>query len=229
VRTAIIFHSRAAAEDAFVIERIRQAEAIFLAGGDQWNYYRYWHDTPVAREVNAAIARGVPVGGTSAGLAVLGQYGFTAEHDSVTSAVALADPFHLKVSVTADLFRIPALACTITDSHFTQRDRLGRLVVFMARIHAERRCAQVQGVGIDERTVLLLEPDGRGRVVGAGAVHWLRLQAAEIKKGQPAHVARVEAVSLPAGRTLDLKGTLPPGGYELSIASGRLLRRPEIQ
>lgn len=219
----IVFHSRAAAQDAFVLERIRHADAIFLAGGDQWNYYGYWRDTPVARAVNAAIARGIPVGGTSAGLAVLGEYGFTAEHDTVTSAVALADPFHAKVGVAGEFFRIPALACTITDSHFSQRDRLGRLVVFMARIHTEQRCAQVQGLGVDERTALLLEPDGRGLVVGEGAVHWLRLKTAELKQGQPAQIARLEAAALAAGRTLDLSGPLP-GGYGLTVEAGRLMK-----
>ena len=225
----IIFRSAAAAHDPFLIERIRQADAIFLAGGDQWNYYRYWRNTPVAREVNAAIARGVPVGGTSAGLAVLGQYGFTAEHDTVTSAAALADPYDAHVSLEADLFRIAPLACTITDSHFQQRDRLGRLIVFLARLRDLGECSTVQGIGIDERTAVLLEADGKARVVGEGSAFLLRLTGGEkLKRGSAAQIGPVQALRLPAGARFDLKSQLPGGAYELTVEAGRVknLTRP---
>ena len=222
----IIFHNAAAAQDSFVLERIRQADAIFLAGGDQWNYYRYWQNTPVAREVNAAIARGVPIGGTSAGLAVLGQYGFTAEHDTVTSATALANPFDAKVSIGVDLFGIPVLACLITDSHFAERDRLGRLLVFLGRIGAMGQCPRVQGLGIDERTVVLVEPDGTARVVGPGAAYLLRLTtAADLKPGVPARMTGVQAFRFTAGGMFRLGGELPADAYELAVEAGRVENR----
>ncbi len=63
----LILPNREAANDPFVAETIAHAEAIFIAGGDQANYIRYWTGTPVQREINSAIARGVPIGGTSAG------------------------------------------------------------------------------------------------------------------------------------------------------------------
>ena len=44
----LILRTREASSDPFVLARIRQAEAIFLAGGDQWNYIRQWKDTPLA-------------------------------------------------------------------------------------------------------------------------------------------------------------------------------------
>ena len=69
----LVIPSREAAAEPFAAEAIRHAEAIFIAGGDQANYVRFWMGTPVQREINAAIARGVPLGGTSAGLAVMGE------------------------------------------------------------------------------------------------------------------------------------------------------------
>ena len=54
---------------------IRQAEVVFIAGGDQGNYLRGWKGTPVQDAINANIAAGKPIGGTSAGLAVLGGEG----------------------------------------------------------------------------------------------------------------------------------------------------------
>src|SRR5262245_58679019 len=41
----IVFKSRAASSDPAVLEKLARAEAIFLAGGDQGNYIKYWKDT----------------------------------------------------------------------------------------------------------------------------------------------------------------------------------------
>ncbi len=64
----IILKSREAAKDPFVADAIRHAEAVFIAGGDQAHYINWWMDTPVQQALNEAIQRGVPIGGTSAGL-----------------------------------------------------------------------------------------------------------------------------------------------------------------
>lgn len=158
----IVFHSAAAARDEFVLGRIRQAEAIFLAGGNQWNYERFWRDSPVAAAVNDAARRGVPIGGTSAGLAVLGQFAFSAEHGSANNPADLV----------RDLFRLPGLECVLTDSHFSQRNRMGRLRTFME--HLRPACANLLGLGVDERTSVLLEPNGATTLVGPGTVYRLR-------------------------------------------------------
>lgn len=36
-----------ASYDSFVIDRIDQSEGLWFAGGNQWNYYSFWKDTPV--------------------------------------------------------------------------------------------------------------------------------------------------------------------------------------
>src|SRR5205807_6181657 len=108
----------ASASDPSAVEKIRNAEALFIAGGDQWNYVRLWRGSPVGAAIQSLIDKGVPVGGTSAGLAVLGEYVFTAEKDTVTTRQALADPFDEHVTGGQDLLRISALRNTITDSHF---------------------------------------------------------------------------------------------------------------
>ncbi|WP_083340258.1 Type 1 glutamine amidotransferase-like domain-containing protein [Nitrosomonas communis] len=60
-----------AANDEFVVNTINQAEAIWIAGGDQSNYTNYWKGTPVQEALNDRILQGIPIGGTSAGLNVL--------------------------------------------------------------------------------------------------------------------------------------------------------------
>ena len=56
----------------------------------------------------------------------------------------------------------------IFDTHFSSRDRMGRLITFAAR-------SRTMGVGIDEETALLIEPanrrDWRWTVSGDGAVY----------------------------------------------------------
>jgi cyanophycinase-like exopeptidase len=56
----------------------------------------------------------------------------------------------------------------ITDSHFSPRARLGRSLVFLARLLADdshrSSATRLVGLGIDEKTALAIDPDGTGRV-----------------------------------------------------------------
>ncbi|HEY1894944.1 MAG TPA: Type 1 glutamine amidotransferase-like domain-containing protein, partial [Terracidiphilus sp.] len=72
----LVIPGRAAAADPAVARIISQASVLFIAGGDQANYINFWMGTPVQAALNDAIRRGVPTGGTSAGLAVLGEYAY---------------------------------------------------------------------------------------------------------------------------------------------------------
>lgn len=168
-----------ASRDSEVVSKIRRAEGLFLAGGDQWNYVRMWKGTPVEDALHALWRKGVPIGGTSAGLAVLGEFSFSAARDTVTSAQALQNPFDERVTIENDFLRFDPLRGVITDSHFSERNRLGRLLVFMARIvNSGRR--PVRGIGIDERTALLIDTEGMATVVGKGSVYFVDLRSKEM-------------------------------------------------
>jgi cyanophycinase-like exopeptidase len=73
----IVFDDRENADDSKVVEIIDRAETIFIAGGDQSNYVRFWQGTPAQNALNRHIAAGKPIGGSSAGLAVLGNFRVT--------------------------------------------------------------------------------------------------------------------------------------------------------
>src|SRR5690242_15757026 len=75
----LIIPNRTAANDPFVTATIQNAEALWIAGGDQSNYINFWKDTPVEQTLNALIGQGVPMGGTSAGMNVLSQFVYSAE------------------------------------------------------------------------------------------------------------------------------------------------------
>jgi cyanophycinase len=220
---SLVVKSPEAARDPFVLDKIRKAEAIFLAGGDQWNYVNVWGKSPMREAMQSAIDRGVPVGGTSAGLAVLGEYVFTAEKDTVTSAQALANPFDEHVTVGTDYLHIPVLRGVITDTHFVKRDRLGRLLTFMARI-LQDGAKESRAIAVDERTAALVEKDGAVTVEGDGPVYFLRAsRRAEVcKAGSPLTFGKVSVYRVKAGGTFDLKRWTGRDGvaYELSVERG---------
>jgi cyanophycinase-like exopeptidase len=104
---------------------------------------------------------------------VLGEFSFSAEKDTVTSAQALANPFDERVTIESKFLAFPPLRGVVTDSHFARRDRMGRLLVFLARIwHTGRKDAR--GIGIDEGTCVLIEPDGVASVVGKSTAYFIR-------------------------------------------------------
>jgi cyanophycinase len=168
-----VLPSRAAASDPFVLQRIRGAEAVFIAGGDQSDYLRYWKDTPLAAALQELANRNVPLGGTSAGLAVLGQFIYSGMNQSVTSAEALADPYGKNVTLDRYFLALPALSNVITDSHLDARDRMGRLVTFLGRIVNDGWTPGARGIGVDVETALLVE-NGQAQRVGLGAVYFLQ-------------------------------------------------------
>jgi cyanophycinase-like exopeptidase len=45
----ILFNSADASNDDYVINQIENAEALWIAGGDQWDYVSYWKRYPCRR------------------------------------------------------------------------------------------------------------------------------------------------------------------------------------
>jgi|GEM_PF-2833091 len=172
--TTMLVTTRGLANSAYVQWRLARAEGIFIAGGNQSTYIKAWKGTLVESELRKAWSRNAVIGGTSAGLAVLGEFVFDAHQGGATSSQLLADPFHSRMSLTRGFLIYPPLKKVITDSHFARRGRMGRLIAFMARIYKEGWSHPVTGLGIDERTALVIDAHGNARVMGRGAVYLLR-------------------------------------------------------
>lgn len=168
----LIIPNRAAANDPFVLERVRNAEALWIAGGDQANYWNDWKDTPLQAAIQGLANKNIPIGGTSAGLAVLSQYVFTALNGSITSPQALANPYDKAVSLGRDFLALSGMGNMITDMHLDSRDRMGRLVTFMARIVNDGWTPMTHGIGVDVETALLVE-NGNATRVGNGSAYFL--------------------------------------------------------
>ena len=170
---SIVFEEREDSDDENLVQIIDHAEGIFIAGGDQSNYLRFWQDTPVQAALNRHIAAGKPIGGSSAGLAVLGEFSFASIIDTVHSPEALGDPYGNKITISREFLTIPLLKGVITDTHFAKRDRMGRLLVFMARILQDDWAKQVRAIAVEENVAYLLEPDGSGKIFGDGSAYFL--------------------------------------------------------
>ncbi|MGQ9587772.1 MAG: cyanophycinase [Thermoplasmata archaeon] len=173
----IITLSSEACYNSFVIGKIRNAEALFIAGGDQWDYVSMWKGTPVEDAIHFVASKPAPVGGTSAGLAILGEFAFAAENGTITSKKALDNPFNRRVSLSRDFLTLPNMESKITDSHFSARDRMGRLVTFLARIVQDGWAAEAKGIGVNEQTALGVDPNGDVTLFGlisTSAAYFLR-------------------------------------------------------
>jgi cyanophycinase len=226
--TTLVITSAEGGNDPFVADKIRKAHAIFISGGDQSNYVKFWCGYAVQREINADVARDVPIGGISAGLAVQGEFAFTAMQDTVKSPEALANPYDSHVTLVRDFLTIPALKSVITDSHFSQRERMGRSITFLARIVQDGWAKEAHGIGIDETTAVLVDADGHARVVGKNSVYFTTLDhKPEIcVDGKPLTVRHVKALKLNAGDTFDLKSWTGSGGtsFEVNVMDGKMTR-----
>ena len=188
------------ADHPSVVCRLARAEAVWLAGGSQWDYLGRWPGA-VHRALAGATQRGASIGGTSAGAVSLGEAAFDARHGTVTSAEALADPAQPSVSVGPSTLPQPELANVIVDSHFTERSREGRLLAFLGRLLALHRGGPFIGIGIDEGAALEIEGrEYRVSSSGGGAV-WMyeAVGPATVQPGTPLTLQGVRRVRVAAG------------------------------
>jgi cyanophycinase-like exopeptidase len=154
----LAFEGREASFDPFVIQTIRNAEAIFIAGGDQSNYVNYWQNTPVQDAINHVAAKPAPIGGTSAGMAVLGEFVYSAMTESVTTESGLGNPYNADLTLARDFLDLPWMNNIITDQHLQERHRIGRTIAFMARLVEDGWTDQARAIAADRETALHVNP-----------------------------------------------------------------------
>jgi cyanophycinase len=198
----LIIPSRSAATDPAVLDLVNGAEALWIAGGDQSNYVNDWQDSPLEDAINAAIARGVPVGGTSAGMNVLTEFVYSAlGSKGATSSQALADPFNKYLTFARDFLVTPHLGGIIGDPHFVERDRMGRNLAFLCRVYASGWSTTPRGIAVDRETALLVDGNGVARAVGNGTAYFLAAgdAPAACSPGTPLTYENVAVYRLSAG------------------------------
>lgn len=170
----LLIDSREKAMNEAVGKRIREAEMLFIAGGDQWNYVKYWSNTEVSKAIAYLVdKKKIPIGGTSAGCAVLSQLIFDASHGSAVSKEVLNNPYDTTVSISRSFIKVPFLENTISDQHYSQRNREGRHVTFMARLVKDFSIKQPKGIAVDEKTAVCIDNNGNATVMGTNKAYFL--------------------------------------------------------
>ena len=177
------------------LDYIEKANGIFITGGNQLRLTTIIGGTPLAKAIRRANVRGVAVGGTSAGAAILSEH-----------MIAYGDEGHTPHAGRVTL--VPGFGLTnriMIDQHFRQRDRLGRLLSALAYNPF------AVGVGLDEDTAAFIDHAKKITVVGAGAITIVdaselsHSSIAETKEGKPVCMTNVRLHVLVDGGTFDLE------------------------
>ncbi len=210
---------------------LRNAEFIFLAGGDQSAYINAWKGTRSEDAIQAAYARGAVIGGTSAGLAVQGE--FIYDPDGVaaaTGAEAIANPYRSSMLFSNDFLNFPLMNDIVTDTHFSQRDRMGRLFAFMARLRQDNSTARIIGMGVSENTAIFMDRNGLGIVDGSGAAYVVEersdTQRTQVLSGQPLIYRNLQRTKLTAGQTFNFVTSAHTGTSIILSVDGRNATAP---
>ena len=163
----IVFNDSTASNESYIHQKIQQAEAIWFAGGNQWDYISYWRNSSIDSLINDGILnRNIVIGGTSAGMAIQGGFYFSAMYGTVISSTALDNPFNLNVTVDSTAFiSNQYLSNVITDTHYDNPNRKGRHLVFLARILNDYGI-RAKGIACDEHTAVCIDENGIAKIFG---------------------------------------------------------------
>ena len=201
---SLSYKSREDAEREDWLETLERSSGVFLTGGNQLRISTVLGGTPVAKTIRRMNARGITVGGTSAGAAILSEHMIAYGSEGATPRAGMST-------------LAPGLGMTnrvVIDQHFRQRDRLGRLLTALAYNPF------AVGLGLDEDTAAFIDPDDIIHVVGAGAITIVDVSALEhssiasAEVGDPVCMTNVRIHLLPSGGTFNLhtrKASAPAG------------------
>jgi cyanophycinase len=188
------FDTRRDCQEPGRLQRLEEATGIFFTGGNQLRLTTLLGGTPVAKLIRIRNARGVAVGGTSAGASILSEH-----------MIAFGDEGSAVISGSVRL--APGLGLTnrfIIDQHFRERDRLGRLITALAYNPF------AIGIGLDEDTAAFVGPDETIEVEGSGGVTVVDAadvsysSISEVAEGQPVCILGLRLHILTAGATFNL-------------------------
>jgi cyanophycinase len=151
------FTNRDHCDDTDSLNYLSQCDGVFITGGNQLRLSTTIGGTPVAKLLRRRNADGMPVGGTSAGAAIIPEHMIASGDEGPTPRarmVQLAPGLGLSNKI-------------MVDQHFRQRDRIGRLLTAIALNPF------AMGLGIDEDTAAFIGPDNIVEVVGSGTVTFI--------------------------------------------------------
>lgn len=225
----LLIKQREDSANSKVIETVKNAEVVFFAGGDQCNYVKYFKDTEIEKAIENIYKRGGAIGGTSAGLAIQGPIVYDAcPGASTKSSEALQNPYHESINFTYDFFNWKHLDSIITDTHFAQRDRMGRLMAYLARQIKDKKAKSALGLAVNEKTSVVVDKNGIAKVLGAGPAYFVLAdhQPEECEAKKPLTFSDYKIWKFSKGHIFDLKRRPKTGFYKVSVSKGVLSGDP---
>lgn len=188
--TSLHIADRLEANDPDLARQVAGATGVFMTGGDQSKLVSTLGGSEVAKAMHLAFAlEGACIAGTSAGASAMSEHMVAGGEFDVLPKKGM-------------LSLVPGLGFlhrVIIDQHFSQRQRLGRLLSVIAEN------PYLLGVGIDEDTAIVVVPDSELEVVGTGAVtivdgrHMVFSNFNEVADGDVLALSNVQLHLLPAG------------------------------
>lgn len=149
--TILHTNDRAEADSEAFVRPIREARGVWFGGGRQWRLADSYLNTRTHRELEALLARGGVIGGSSAGATIQGSY--LARGDTKNNTIMMGDH-----EVGLGFIKNVAI-----DQHLLRRNRQFDLIEVI-EAHPE-----LLGIGLDENTAIVVRGD-RFEVMGAGYV-----------------------------------------------------------
>jgi len=180
------------------LELIGEATGIFFTGGDQLHITTLLGGTKMHGLLHEKFEKGVVLGGTSAGAAMMSNSMFISGQRDETPRFG-----GMEIGPGMDF-----ITGAVIDTHFSQRGRIGRLLTAVAHY------PQDIGLGIDENTAMIVEGtefkvigEGAVTVVDAGDITYTNLPT--IGDGDALALYNVKLHVLPADHRFDLGNRCP--------------------
>lgn len=142
--------------------KVNDVKGVFFTGGDQSNLTSALLDTKLLEAIKKIYRNGGVVGGTSAGAAVMSSLMITGEELINKDTVNVFNSITKGNIKTAEGFGF--LKNAIADQHFLKRKRTNRLISIVLEN------PNLIGIGIDESTAIITNPDNSFEVLGESLV-----------------------------------------------------------
>ena len=157
----ILFNRKDADKDSLV-EKLNGATGIFFSGGDQAFLTRDMLGTKLLEKVYDIYNNGGVIGGTSAGAAVMSEVMITGNE------LINKDSSEIFISIQKGNVEVKEgfgfIKTAFIDQHFIKRKRLNRTITVVLEN------PKLLGIGIDESTCIVVNPDETFEVIGENQV-----------------------------------------------------------
>lgn len=152
------------------LDKLNGVTAVFFSGGDQNRLTDMLLNTKFLEKIKEIYQGGGVVGGTSAGAAVMSKIMLTGEEQNVPKRKNGDFSFIKRGTVqTSEGFGF--IENAIIDQHFIIRKRENRLISLVLQY------PDLKGIGIDESTAIIVNPDNSFKVAGRSQVMVFELNA----------------------------------------------------